>query len=69
MDRLIEYPDVLNVEDIISILRIGRSSAYELVHSGEFHTVKVGRRILIYKDVLQRWLDGKDGNKGVLRCR
>ncbi|MBH0159644.1 helix-turn-helix domain-containing protein [Fictibacillus sp. 26RED30] len=59
MEKMKDYPDVLNVEDIISILRIGKSSAYDLVHSGQFHTVKVGRRILIYKDVLLQWLDGQ----------
>ncbi|WP_374110700.1 helix-turn-helix domain-containing protein [Neobacillus cucumis] len=28
---------------------MSRAKAYELVHSGEFHTVKVGTRILIPK--------------------
>jgi excisionase family DNA binding protein len=60
MGNLREYPDILNVEDIISVLGIGKSSAYDLVHSGQFHTVKVGRRILVYKKVFQRWLEGQD---------
>ncbi|KAF0821509.1 helix-turn-helix domain-containing protein [Cytobacillus firmus] len=58
MKRLSEYPDVLNVKDIKEYLNICNDKAYELVHSGQFHIVKVGRRILIYKKVFQDWLEG-----------
>lgn len=49
---------VLDVEDIQSILGIGRRQAYELVNSGEFHVVRVGRRIKIAKNVFESWLSG-----------
>ncbi|MEH7445190.1 helix-turn-helix domain-containing protein [Bacillus sp. JJ1122] len=58
MDSLNKYPDVLNVEDVQKILGIGRRQAYELVSSNEFHTIRVGRRIKIFKDVFVRWLEG-----------
>ncbi|PGR23312.1 DNA-binding protein [Priestia megaterium] len=55
-----QYPDVLNVNDIQEILGVGRRQAYELVSSGQFHTVRVGKRIKILKAVFVRWLYGKE---------
>jgi excisionase family DNA binding protein len=52
------YPDVLNVADIQQILGIGRRQAYELVNSGQFHVVRVGKSIRILKEVFFNWLNG-----------
>jgi hypothetical protein len=57
-----DYPSVLDVKHIQAILDIGRVQAYELVNSGQFHTVKIGKRIKISKDVFIRWLEGKQGS-------
>jgi Helix-turn-helix domain len=54
-----EYPDVLDVRDIQQILNIGRRQAYELVNSGQFHVVKIGKRIKVSKKVFLQWLEGK----------
>lgn len=53
-----EYPDVLNVSDIQELLGIGRKQAYELVHSGEFHVINIGKRIKVSKQVLINWIEG-----------
>ncbi|MBL3756650.1 helix-turn-helix domain-containing protein [Bacillus sp. FSL W8-0519] len=53
-----DYPDVLNVSDIQGLLGIGRKQAYELVHSGEFHVINIGKRIKISKNVLISWMEG-----------
>jgi predicted DNA-binding transcriptional regulator AlpA len=58
MKNLEEYPEVLNVNDVQQILGIGRRQAYELVGSGQFHSVRIGKRIKIFKHVLVSWLDG-----------
>lgn len=63
MNSLDEYPDVLNVNDIQEILGVGRRQAYELVSSGQFHTVRVGKRIKILKAVFVRWLNGQEDKK------
>ncbi|NOJ74165.1 helix-turn-helix domain-containing protein [Paenibacillus alvei] len=61
MDTSLEkFPPVLDVVDIQRILGIGRRQSYELVNSGEFHTVRVGKRIKIAKDVFIRWLIGNE---------
>lgn len=53
-----EYPDVLNVSDIQELLGIGRKQAYELVHSKQFHVIKVGKRIKVSKNILISWIEG-----------
>ncbi|MGG3925655.1 helix-turn-helix domain-containing protein [Metabacillus fastidiosus] len=49
---------VLDVEDIQKFLGIGRRQAYLLANSNEFHTVRVGKRIKIGRDVFLNWLNG-----------
>jgi excisionase family DNA binding protein len=53
-----KQPDVLNVTDIQKILGIGRRQAYELVNSGQFHVVRVGKSIRILREVFFNWLNG-----------
>jgi hypothetical protein len=68
MKSLNEYPEILSVTDIKKILGVGRVQAYELANSDQFHTVRVGKRILISKEVFQNWLmggsDRKEGDGG-----
>lgn len=47
------------VEEIASILNIGRGSAYNLVKEGHFHTVRVGNAIRISKKSFDEWLDNQ----------
>lgn len=53
-----DYPDILNVSDVQELLGIGRKQAYELVHSGNFHVINIGKRIKVSKSVLITWLEG-----------
>ena len=53
-----EYSDVLNVSDVQELLGIGRKQAYELVHSEQFHVIKVGKRIKVSKNILINWIEG-----------
>lgn len=50
--------NVLDVSDIQSLLGISRTKAYELVNSGEFHTVRIGKLIKISRSVFENWLNG-----------
>ncbi|MCI9641871.1 MAG: helix-turn-helix domain-containing protein [Eubacterium sp.] len=49
MKNLIDYPDVLSVEDLQNILRIGRSAAYSLLRENKIKTLKIGNRYIIPK--------------------
>jgi len=59
MNTFEHYPPVLDVTHIQEILGIGRRQAYELVNSGDFHIVRIGRRIKILKTVFIQWLEGE----------
>ena len=45
------------VEEIQDILDIGKNSAYELVKSNQFKSIKVGRMFRISKKSFDEWLD------------
>lgn len=51
MTRML-YP----VTDAAEVLGIGRSTLYELIASGELHTLKIGRRTLLSEDELRRYV-------------
>jgi excisionase family DNA binding protein len=51
---------ILEVEDIQSILGISRNKAYQLVNSGQFHVVRVGRLIKVSRKVFEDWLNGEE---------
>ncbi|AWP26341.1 helix-turn-helix domain-containing protein [Paenibacillus sp. Cedars] len=53
------YPDVLQVSDIQQILGIGRRQAYELVNSGQFHVIRIGKSIRVVRDVFFNWMNGQ----------
>lgn len=44
-----EYPDVVSVNQLRSMLHIGRSTAYSLVQSGAIQTIRIGKKYLIPK--------------------
>lgn len=50
---------VYTVEEIAHILRISRTSAYELMKSGEFVVKRVGNTIRVSRPSFDAWLDGR----------
>ncbi|AIQ73911.1 helix-turn-helix domain-containing protein [Paenibacillus sp. FSL R10-2791] len=53
-----DYPSVLTAKEIQQILGIGERQTYELLNSGQFHIVRVGKMIKVSKDVFLKWLQG-----------
>lgn len=53
-----------SVDEIRSILNIGRRKAYELCNSDCFKIVRVGRIIRISKLSFDEWLDNTEHNGG-----
>ncbi len=51
----------LTVEEAAKMLGISRNSAYEGVRSGEIPSIKVGRRLLVPRTALERFLANPDG--------
>ena len=44
------------VEDIKKMFNIGQTSAYALVNSPGFPSIKINRKILVPKNELEKWL-------------
>lgn len=42
-----EHPLTLTVEQAAKVLGIGRSTAYELVHTGDIPSLRLGRRLVV----------------------
>lgn len=44
-----DYPDVVRIEEIQSMLNIGRNSVYELLKQGLIKSIKIGKKYIIPK--------------------
>lgn len=51
-----QLPLVLTIDDLISVLHIGRNKAYDLVNSKQIQSIKVGKQIRIPRAALERYL-------------
>lgn len=49
---LVDYPDALTVDEVVSILRVSRKTVYEQIKTGRIKAVKVGRSHRIAKENL-----------------
>lgn len=47
----------LTVAELQASLGVGRSTAYQLIHRGDFPAVHLGRKVLIPVDGLRAWLE------------
>lgn len=47
---------IYTVEEAGRLLGIGRSAAYEAARSGELPVIRIGRRLLVSKQALERML-------------
>ena len=49
---------VKTLDEVASLLRISRGSAYEAARRKEIPTIRIGRRLLVPTDALERLLSG-----------
>jgi excisionase family DNA binding protein len=54
-------PSILTVEELGKYLRIGRSSAYNLVVQPNFPAIRIGRQIRVEREALLQWMGNKKG--------
>lgn len=47
MENHIDHPLTVTVEEAAKLLGIGRSTAYELVHTGDIPSLRLGRRLVV----------------------
>jgi predicted DNA-binding transcriptional regulator AlpA len=52
-----ELPLMLCAEDVAAVLGISRANAYTLMHSKDFPTIVIGRRMIVPKDKFLGWIE------------
>lgn len=57
------YPDILNISDICSILRISRKTAYFLIQNSQISYRKIGRQYRISKESLIDYISSQQIEK------
>jgi len=57
-----DYPDVISVEDLQSMLHIGRNAAYGLLKAGTIATIRIGKKYIIPKNNVIDFLNGGTGS-------
>jgi excisionase family DNA binding protein len=53
---------VMTLTEAAALLRISRGSAYEAARRKEIPTIRIGRRLLVPSDALERLLSGDASN-------
>ena len=61
-----ELPLLLNVKQLADLLGVSDSSVYELIQEDDFPSLRIGKRIVIPKEELRKWISAH--TKGVRRC-
>lgn len=56
------YSDVLNAEDLMAILHIGRSKVYELLRENTIPNLRIGKKYIIPKQLLIDFLINNQAN-------
>ena len=56
-----QLPIMLNANTIAQTLGISRAGAYELMHSKGFPTLRIGKRMMVNKEQLIKWIEMKSG--------
>ena len=52
-----QLPAVLTAKELAKLLRISRSGAYSLITKEGFPALKLGKRIIVPKDLFIKWLE------------
>ena len=51
-----EYEDMITIEDVCSMLNIGKNNAYRLLKEGKIHAFKIGRIWKITKESVEQYI-------------
>lgn len=57
MKKAISDKRALSVTEMVETLGISRTTAYELVNREDFPSMRIGQRIIVPVDALDRWLE------------
>ena len=54
-----QLPITLCAEQVAQVLGISRAGAYTLMHSKDFPTIQIGKRMVVPKDKLLAWMEAQ----------
>lgn len=52
-----ELPDFCSLEEFSEVFRVSRSTAYRMAAQGSIPCLRIGRRVIVSKEHLMRWID------------
>lgn len=52
-----ELPDFCSLEEFSEVFRVSRSTAYRMAAQGNIPCLRIGRRVIVSKEHLRRWID------------
>jgi excisionase family DNA binding protein len=58
MTTLGDLPTLSTVRELARFFRVGEPRIYRAIARGELPAVRVGKSIRVYRDALERWLNG-----------
>lgn len=56
-----QLPIMLNADTLAETLGISRAGAYELMHSKNFPTLRIGKRMMVSKQQFIQWIENNSG--------
>ena len=59
-----ELPLFLNAKNLSKVLGLSESSVYELMHEKGFPSVRIGKRFIVPRDDLKRWMEEQVAKRG-----
>lgn len=60
MERISDFKQLhitMNANEVAAVLGISRSAAYALMHSEGFPVIRIGKRMVVYRDRFVEWMD------------
>ena len=57
-----QLPITLSAPQVAEVLGISRANAYVLMHSADFPTLRIGKRMVVPKDKLIEWINKQIGS-------
>ena len=61
-----DLPLLLNVKQLAELLGVSDSSVYELIQEDDFPSLRIGKRIVVPKEELRKWITAH--TKGASEC-
>lgn len=59
-----ELPDFFTAKDLAQVLGVSKATAYRMVANGYIPCLHIGKRVILSRDHLEKWIDEMLGSVG-----